>query len=168
MTGGTFRKPVARVKWPLAVLPLILLAAAGPPSPSQTSQKTSQQPRVAGQQAGRRSGADIEHGKYLVHQVAMCVVCHTPKSEDGKLQMQKLLQGGRIPMRSPYSSQQWALEAPQLAGLPGGWTQASLAEFLQTGQTPTGSLIRPPMPPFRMNERDAHSVAAYLRSLQAD
>ena len=174
MTGGAFRDPVARVKWSLAALPLILLAQEGPRSTSEDLQESNaarqQQSEVPAEQAATTGtgGGDIAHGKYVVHHVAMCVICHTPKTEDGKLQMGKLLQGARIPVPSPYPGQQWALEAPQLAGLPGGWTEASLAEFLQTGHTPTGSPIRPPMPPFRMNEHDAQSVAAYLHSLGED
>jgi mono/diheme cytochrome c family protein len=170
MTGGTIRDAVARGKWSLAVLPLILLVGAGPRSTSKALQESNaarrQQSDVSAEQSGTTGhGGDIAHGKYLVHHVAMCIICHTPKTQDGHLQMGKLLQGGRIPVKSPYPHQQWAFEAPQLAGLPGGWTQASLAEFLQTGQTPTGSPIRLPMPPFRMNEHDAQSVAAYLHSL---
>ena len=53
-----------------------------------------------------------------------------------------------------------------LAGLPGNYTEAQLAAFLQTGKRPDGSMARPPMPPYRMSASDAQAVAAYLKSLR--
>jgi cytochrome c553 len=108
----------------------------------------------------------VEHGKYIVHHVAMCIHCHTPRSEDGVLDPQRLLQGAPMPVESPFPRQQWAFQAPKIAGLPGGWSEQDLVKFLQTGETPTGHQPQPPMPPFRLSEEDAQSVAAYLKSLQ--
>jgi cytochrome c553 len=108
----------------------------------------------------------VPHGKYLVYRVAMCIQCHSPRSPDGTLDLNRLLTGGVIPIQSPFPKQQWAFRAPPLAGLPSGWTESQVATFLQSGQTPMGHALRPPMPPFRMTESDARSVAAYLRSLR--
>jgi hypothetical protein len=102
---------------------------------------------------------------YLVHHVAMCIYCHTPKDADGQLDEQQLLHGAPIPVESPFPRVKWAFQAPKIAGLPGGWTEEDLVRFLQTAVTPTGRTPQPPMPPFRMNEEDARSVAAYLGSL---
>ncbi len=116
------------------------------------------------------SGADsdtaIQRGEYLVYHMAMCIQCHSPRNQDGSLDRQRLLTGAPMPLKSPYPSQQWAFRAPSLKGLPGGWSQQQLALFLQTGKTPTGYAVRPPMPPFRMTQRDAEGVAAYLQSLE--
>lgn len=108
----------------------------------------------------------IAHGKYLVMHVAMCVYCHTPRNEQGELDQSRLLQGAPMPLASPFPSQTWAFEAPKIAGLPGGWTEADLSQLLQTGRGPRGMSPRPPMPPFRMTQEDAAAVAAYLKSLQ--
>ena len=110
--------------------------------------------------------SQVEHGKYLVMHVAMCVQCHTPHTEQGELDLSRLLQGAPIPVKSPFPSQTWAFEAPKLAGLPGGWTEADLIRLLQTGKGPRDRAPRPPMPPFRLSKEDATAIAAYLKSLQ--
>jgi mono/diheme cytochrome c family protein len=122
-------------------------------------------PAFSQQQIARQPEGDVERGRYIVHQVAMCGHCHSPRDRRGRIIRQQALQGGRIPTPSPFPDQQWCFEAPKLAGLPGGWSEDELAEFLQTGRrgdwTP-----RPPMPPYRLTEEDAQAVVAYLRSLR--
>ena len=110
--------------------------------------------------------ADVEHGQYIVHHVAMCIHCHTSRNKEGVLDGERLLQGAPIPVDSPFEGQRWAFQAPRLAGLPGGWSEEQLIRFLQTGETISGRTPLPPMPPFRMTKGDAAAVAAYLKSLQ--
>jgi mono/diheme cytochrome c family protein len=105
-----------------------------------------------------------DRGEYLVHHVAMCVQCHSPRPAGGELSEQALLQGGRILVASPYREFPWALRAPRLAGIP-GWNPDDLTTLLRTGKRRDGSSPRPPMPPFRLNEEDARAVVAYLSSL---
>ena len=112
------------------------------------------------------SDKQIEHGKYLVMHVAMCVQCHTPRNEQGELDESQLLQGAPMPIASPFPAQTWAFETPKIAGLPGGWTEEDLIRFLQTGKDPRGESPQPPMPPFRMTQDDATAIALYLKSLQ--
>lgn len=106
-----------------------------------------------------------KHGEYLVHHVAMCVQCHSPRNEHGTLDRQQLLSGAAMPVESPFEKQEWAFRAPSLRGLPSGWSEQNLVKFLQTGEPATTHQIRPPMPPFRLSKQDAMSVAAYLKSL---
>ena len=106
-----------------------------------------------------------ERGQYLVHHVAMCIYCHTPRNERGVPDERRLLHGAPMPVESPFPAQKWAFMAPKIAGLPGGWTDVDMVRFLQTGESPTGRQPQPPMPPFRLNEDDARAVAAYLKSL---
>ena len=107
---------------------------------------------------------DVERGRYLVHHVAMCVQCHTPRDARGKLLELRLLQGAPVPVSSPFP-EDWAFRAPWLAGLPGR-SEDDLVHLLRTGIVPrTGRPPDPPMPPFRMTEEDARAVAAYLKSL---
>jgi mono/diheme cytochrome c family protein len=110
--------------------------------------------------------SSVDRGQYIVHHVAMCIYCHTPRSEGGELDEQRLLQGAPMPIASPFPRQQWAFQAPKIAGLPGGWTEADMVKFLQTGTSPTGRQPQPPMPPFRFNEEDARAVAVYLKSIE--
>lgn len=123
---------------------------------------SSESPDAAGPGAERQ--ATVEHGRYLVHNVAMCVHCHTPRDSEGKLIEDKLLQGARIPV-APPDDDAWASYSPNIAGLPGGWHAKDLEAFLRDGETPFGGEARRPMPPFRFNQRDAAAVAAYLASL---
>jgi mono/diheme cytochrome c family protein len=109
----------------------------------------------------------LERGRYLVHHVAMCAQCHSPRDEKGVLKEGELLQGAVVPLRSPYANQTWAFRAPRLAGLPGR-TSSELVTLLTTGKTSEGRTPLPPMPPFRMSAEDASAVAAYLASLRVD
>lgn len=110
--------------------------------------------------------SNIARGEYLVKQVAMCVQCHSPRDARGELIQSELLRGAPMPAAWQDSPTPWAYAAPKLAGLPAGFTEASLIHFLQTGERTAGYQARPPMPPFRMNEADATAVVAYLKSLR--
>jgi len=121
------------------------------------------------QQNENTSRTDAEaaaRGRYLVHHVAMCIYCHTPRNEQGVLDERRLLHGAPMPIKSPFAGQTWAFRTPKIAGLPGGSSEEEMVRFLRTGETPTGHKPRPPMPPFRFNEQDARAVTAYLKSLQ--
>jgi mono/diheme cytochrome c family protein len=107
----------------------------------------------------------IEHGKYLATQVAMCVQCHSPRDAKGELDRLSLFKGARIPVASPFPNRQWSLYAPRIAGLP-GWEERDFITLLVTGSRPTGEIPRAPMPPFRMSQEDAAAIATYLKSLR--
>ena len=109
---------------------------------------------------------DVQRGAYLVHHVAHCVACHSPRNENGDLLPQRLLKGSPVPVTvPPFPGWSWAPRAPALAGLP-GWTDEEAVSFLRTGIIPRlGRPPRLPMPPFRFDEADARAVVAYLRSL---
>jgi mono/diheme cytochrome c family protein len=115
--------------------------------------------------AGSTSG-DVAHGDYLVHSVAMCVQCHSPRDRNGDLLMDEQLQGARMPVTSPFPAKAFAFSTPRLAGMPAGWTDEELVAFLQTGDTGTRERPQPPMPPFRMTAEDARAIVAYLKSLR--
>ena len=110
------------------------------------------------------SAERLQHGEYLVLHVAMCVQCHTPRDQQGRLQETRLLQGAPMPVQSPFPALPWAFQAPTIAGLP-GWTPEDAITFLQTGKRADGSSPRPPMPPFRFTQEDATAIVAYLLSL---
>jgi mono/diheme cytochrome c family protein len=89
---------------------------------------------------------EIEHGRYLVRQVSLCIDCHGDA-----------LTGGIVGHAAN------APQAPALAGLP-GLTVEAVSDFLQTGIL-NGASVPRPMPPYRMHEADAHAIASYLKSL---
>jgi hypothetical protein len=105
-------------------------------------------------------------GKYLVNNVGKCSDCHTARGPDGSFPEGQDLHGATINIAPIHPVPGWAGYAPRLAGLPAGFTEADLAIFLQTGRTPSGTPVRPPMPAFRMSARDAQAVALYIHSLK--
>jgi mono/diheme cytochrome c family protein len=107
----------------------------------------------------------IEHGRYLVHQVALCVQCHSPRDENGRLLETRLLSGARIPVSSPFPSQPWAYQAPDIRGMV-GYTDEEGIRLLTEGITRGGTPPRPPMQQFHLTVEDARAVVAYLKSLR--
>lgn len=116
--------------------------------------------------SGENDQKKIQQGKYIVHHVAMCIMCHTPRDNQGHLMEGELLQGAPIPVKSPYANQQWAPTAPTIRGL-GGFQEEDIVHLLMTGQRLNGEKPQRPMPPFRMTEDDARAVVAYLKSFSA-
>lgn len=107
----------------------------------------------------------VKHGQYLVERVAMCIECHTPRNALGELDRTKLLQGAPVPVRAPFLDQQWAFQAPNIAGVP-GWTTPDAVRLLETGRRAGGTSPKPPMPGYRLTRDDAEAVVAYLKSLR--
>ena len=136
------------------LLPIAFLAsprATPPPAPAP--------PAPAG------GDALVEHGRYLVHQVALCVQCHSPRDESGRLLETRLLSGAPIPVASPFSGQPWAYQAPNIRGMV-GYTEEEGIRLLTEGITRGGTPPRPPMQPFHLSRDDARAVVAYLKSLR--
>lgn len=119
---------------------------------------------VVASQEVQESDPGVERGRYLVHHVAMCVQCHSPRDGEGNLVELRLLEGGTIPVESPYPDIVWGFQAPQLRGLP-GWEPEQVVTLLMTGHRSNGRSPRPPMPPFRLSEEDARAIVAYLKSI---
>jgi hypothetical protein len=128
-------------------------------------------PRLASQPAGDvaapvRSTPSTQHerGRYLVHHVAMCVQCHSPRDRNGQLQQDRLLRGASVPVESPFLGPRWAFNAPNIVRAP-GYDRESFVRLLTTGATNQGRPARSPMPPYRMTREDAEAVWTYLRSM---
>ena len=107
--------------------------------------------------------AAIERGRYLVHQVAMCIDCHSPRGEKGVFLEGKHLTGATLDFAATVPMP-WAPFAPGLVGLE-NFTTEQAVKFFMTGERPTGQPVLPPMPAYRMSEADARAVTAYLKSL---
>jgi mono/diheme cytochrome c family protein len=115
--------------------------------------------------AGKKTSATLlARGKYLVEDVAMCGMCHTPRDSSGNLDRSRWLEGAPLWLQPSVPVSDWPLQAPRIAGSPPG-SDAELITLLTTGIWKTGQPLRPPMPQFRMTHQDATAVVAYLRSL---
>lgn len=119
---------------------------------------------ITGVAAAASRADQVARGRYLVHHVAMCVQCHTPRDANGELDRTRLLKGASVPVSSPFPTQRWAFVAPAIAGLP-GFSDEDEITLLTTGHRPGSAVPKPPMPPFRLTREDAEAVVAYLRSL---
>ena len=120
-------------------------------------------PRLSrAQQSGDKS--QIERGKYLVEDVAMCGECHTPRDDNGNLKLNAWLQGGPIWIEPVHRIPNWADHVPPLAGLP-SLTPEEMERVLEQGIGPEGEALRPPMHIYHMNSTDAKAIIAYLNSL---
>ena len=108
--------------------------------------------------------AVVEQGRYLVHHVAQCIQCHTPRDASGVLIESRLLTGAPIPVAGPANSKPWAAASVSLAGL-GNYEDAFVRQLLTTGNRPDGTQPKSPMPMFRLSADDAAAVIAYLKSV---
>ena len=108
--------------------------------------------------------AEVERGRYLVEEIAKCPECHTPRDSRGQLDHEAWLQGAPIWIRPVRHIQNWADQAPALAGLP-SFTEEEMERVLEKGIGPEGEELRPPMHTYHMAPTDAQAIIAYLKSL---
>ena len=105
---------------------------------------------------------NVEHGRYLVEHVAMCIECHSGRDARGSILQSERFLGAPIPFAPPWPND-WAMRAPRNRGLP-GYTDALALRLLTEGAIGrNGEQLRPPMPRFRMSVQDAADVIAYMR-----
>jgi mono/diheme cytochrome c family protein len=134
---------------------------------SQLTFVSAQQPSRSGEAPSAATAAqasgDVDRGRYIVESVAMCAECHSPRDGHGVILKDNKFKGGPIPVNPPWTNN-WANRAPRIAGLP-GYTDEMVIKLLTQGAIGRNGLqLRAPMPRFRMDERDALAVAAYLRT----
>jgi mono/diheme cytochrome c family protein len=107
---------------------------------------------------------DVARGQYLVTEVALCQDCHAARGPDGQFLADRWLLGQPLPFQPSAPMPVWADIAPPIAGLY-GYTDEQAMTVLTQGVGKLGQTLRPPMPAYRFNARDAKDVLAYLRSL---
>lgn len=147
-------------RWILAVA-LVLMLGGG------VSTLLSQNAATSGSATAADVGAahgDVERGRYIVHRASLCIQCHSPRDREGNLLTDRLLEGGAIPVKSPFEGPRWAFMAPNIKRAP-GYSEQEFVRLLTKGITRDGRTPRSPMPPFRFTEDDAKAVYAYLTSL---
>jgi mono/diheme cytochrome c family protein len=113
--------------------------------------------------ANENQPALVERGRYLVHDVALCVDCHSPRDEKGQFLEGKHLTGAALGFAATVPMP-WAPAAPAIAGLE-NFTAEQAVKFLMTGERPSNVPVLLPMPAYRMKQADAEAVVAYLKSL---
>lgn len=117
-----------------------------------------------GEEKQTTTRGEIERGRYLVEEVAKCPECHTPRDETGALKSNAWLEGAPIWITPVKPIQNWAEQAPPLAGFP-SYTEEEGERILEKGTGPEGEVLRPPMHVYHMSHEDAKAIIAYLSSL---
>ncbi len=142
--------------WIVLILGLAIVSVSGRP-----------QSKIPTVQAAKpvANETQIARGKYIVEDVAMCGMCHTPRTDSGEIDTSRPLDGAAVWLLPAHPTQNWPLKAPRIAGTPPA-SDDDMVRLLTTGIWTDGSRLRPPMPQFRMNHEDAEAVVAYLRSLK--
>lgn len=142
-------RPLRPGRWAVAALAVVLAGVGG----------------LATTRAASSEESAVARGRYLTHDVAMCVQCHTPRDEEGRLLASELFRGAPVPARPTIPGLEWALRAPNIAGLV-GFTDEEVIQLLTAGRAESRARPRPPMPSYRLSPEDARAVVAYLRSLE--
>lgn len=146
------------------LVPAVVVLLAGV-ALAQSSTSPASHGGPAAPPAAQSVGGNVEHGRYIVHEIAMCGQCHSPRDEQGNILESRAFDGGPIPFRPPWPND-WAIYAPRNRGLP-GYDDAQAVRLLTEGAIGRdGRQLKMPMPRFHMSKQDAADVIAYMRSLQ--
>lgn len=106
---------------------------------------------------------NVERGRYIAEHVAMCVECHSERDASGAILPDGRYMGGPLPP-GPVWATDWAIRAPRNKGLPGYTDEQAMRLLTHGAINREGRQLQPPMPRFRMNDRDAADVIAFLRA----
>lgn len=106
--------------------------------------------------------SEVERGRYLVEALGHCGECHTPRSWSGGLLTDRWLAG------APSPSGRGTI--PNIT--PGGlsWSEAEIADFLESGFTPEfdtagGLMVEVIENTSRLTDEDRAAIAAYLKAV---
>jgi mono/diheme cytochrome c family protein len=141
-----------------------IVAAAALAAVSASSQTAASGPAPTAAASRAADPKLIERGRYLTHDVAMCVQCHSPRDRKGAILREEEFRGSPNPFPPPFEGAPWAIRSVNIRGL-GGLPEEAVIRLLTTGIGRRGTPPDPPMPPFRMSKADAEAIVAYLRSL---
>jgi len=120
---------------------------------------------VTPQPGKQATSGQVARGKYIVEEVAMCVMCHTPRDANGEIIRSQLLTGAPVFLQPAQKMQDWPQLCPRIGGTPPG-TDDEMVTLLTTGIWKYGQPLRQPMPRFHMTKEDAQAVVAYLKSMK--
>ncbi len=137
---------------------MLILFAGAVIASTQSSKQT------ASNSSSSSNQTQIKRGKYLAEEVARCSECHTPRDAQGNLDNSRALQGAPVWIVPVHPNQNWAQQAPPLAGF-AGYSDADGEEILEKGQGLNGEALRPPMHIYHLNHEDAVAIIAYLKSV---
>lgn len=111
-------------------------------------------------------GADWNRGNYLVHAVAHCEECHTPRNFLGALITSRSFSGN---IGGPDKQNAPNITPDDKTGI-GNWSIADMEQLLKTGMTPESDIIGSGMKAVvqgtsKLSNADRHAMAVYLKSI---
>ena len=111
-------------------------------------------------------GDDWNRGNYLVHAVAHCEECHTPRNALGALKSGAAFSGN---VGGPDGQNAPNITADVATGI-GDWSVADIQRLLKTGLTPDSDQVGSGMKAVvrgtsKLTEVDRHAIAVYLKSV---
>jgi mono/diheme cytochrome c family protein len=144
----------------LFAMSLVSIAALGSCTPA-----AKQEPAAP---AAMTQEQKVERGQYLVS-VLGCNDCHTPGSLYGAPDTTRMLAGSELGWRGPWGISFPSNLTPDSTGI-ASWSEDDIVTAIRTGHRPDHSPLLPPMPwpsYAHLTDDDAHSVAAYLKTIPA-
>jgi mono/diheme cytochrome c family protein len=112
--------------------------------------------------------AHAEYGRYLVHHVALCADCHTPRGGLQAAPRFDLLLAGEPDPPKGFPANPANLTPDSATGI-GKWTEEDFLRTLETGDDPAGEELHEFMPwrQFRrMSDDDLRAIYRYLRTVK--
>jgi mono/diheme cytochrome c family protein len=111
-------------------------------------------------------GADWNRGNYLVHAVAHCEECHTPRNFLGALITSRSFSGN---IGGPDHQNAPNITSDVKTGI-GSWSIADMEQLLKTGMTPEADIIGSGMKAVvqgtsKLTDADRHAMAVYLKNI---
>jgi len=111
-------------------------------------------------------GEEWNRGNYLVHAVAHCEECHTPRNFLGGLTLSKSFSGN---IGGPDKQNAPNITSDVKTGI-GSWSIADIEQLLKTGITPETDFIGSGMKAVvqgtsKLTDADRHAMAVYLKSI---
>jgi mono/diheme cytochrome c family protein len=110
--------------------------------------------------------AEWNRGNYLVHAVAHCEECHTPRNVMGALIPSRSFSGN---IGGPDGQNAPNITSDPETGI-GTWTIEEIAHLLKTGETPDFDSVASGMAEVirgtkKLNDTDRHAMAVYLKTV---
>jgi mono/diheme cytochrome c family protein len=111
-------------------------------------------------------GEDWNRGNYLVHAVAHCEECHTPRNFLGAVKPSMAFSGN---IGGPDGQNAPNITSDKATGI-GDWSIADIERLLKTGMTPDSDQVGSGMKAVvrgtsRLTDADRHAVAVYLKTV---
>ncbi len=116
--------------------------------------------------AQTQQSAEWNRGDYLVHAVAHCEECHTPRNVLGGLKSSRAFSGN---IGGPDRQNAPNITSDIKTGI-GNWSIAEIEHLLKTGMTPESDFIGSGMRAVvqgtsKLSDADRHAMAVYLKSI---